>query len=122
MKIAIPVEEKDIGTKVCRSFGRAPFFLVYDIEGKDSSFIENSGAESTGGAGIKAAQIIVDSKVDALLTPRCGENAGQVLEAGNIKIYKAGSINVKDNIDNFINGDLSILDDIHTGFHGNEGN
>lgn len=122
MKIAIPVDEKDMGTNVCVSFGRTPYFLVYDTETKQSTFLDNSAAASTGGAGIKAAQTIVDNKADALLTPRCGENAADVLKAADIKIFKTTSDPAKDNIDAFIAGKLSLLDEIHAGFHGHGGN
>jgi len=63
-------------------------FLIYDTETKESIFLDNGAAASTGGAGIKAAQTIVDNKVNALLTPRCGENAANVLKSADIKIYK----------------------------------
>ena len=66
MKIAIPVDEKTLESNVCVSFGRTPYFLIYDVETKESIFIDNSAAASTGGAGIKAAQIIVDNKADVL--------------------------------------------------------
>ena len=72
MNIAIPVDEKTLESNVCVSFGRTPYFLIYDVETKESIFIDNSAAASTGGAGIKAAQIIVDNKASALLTPRLG--------------------------------------------------
>lgn len=117
MKIVIPVDEKDIGTNVCESFGRTPYYLIYDTDTEKSEFIDNSAAASAGGAGIKAAQIIVDTKADALLTPRCGENAANVLEAAGVKIYKTQGTSVKDNIDAFISGKLSLLDDVHAGFH-----
>lgn len=122
MKIAIPVDEKNNGTNVCVSFGRAPYFLVYDTETKDSQFIENTAASSTGGAGIKAAQTIVDNKGDVLLTPRCGENAADVIKAAGIKIFKTVDGAAKKNIDAFIDGKLSLLDEIHAGFHGHGGN
>ena len=75
MKIAVPVDENNIETGVCISFGRAPYFLVYDTETKGAELIENTAAQSPGGAGIKAAQMIVNSKAEVLLTPRCGQNA-----------------------------------------------
>ena len=34
MKIAIPVDEKSLESNVCVSFGRAPYFLIYDTESK----------------------------------------------------------------------------------------
>lgn len=122
MKIAIPVDEKDMGTNVCVSFGRTPYFLIYDTESKESVFLDNSAVASSGGAGIKAAQIIVDSNIEALLTPRCGQNAANVLKAANIKMYKTTTLSVKDSIDDFISEALSLLDDIHEGFHGQVGN
>ncbi len=122
MKIAIPVDEKDMGTNVCVSFGRTPYFLIYDTESKESRFLDNSAAASSGGAGIKAAQTIVDNKANALLTPRCGENAADVLKAADIEIFKTTTAPAKDNIDAFIAGKLSLLDEIHAGFHGHGGN
>lgn len=79
MKIAMPVDDKSMETTVSQSFGRTPYFLIYDTESKESIFLDNGAAASQGGAGIKAAQSIVDNKVSALLTPRCGENAAQVI-------------------------------------------
>jgi predicted Fe-Mo cluster-binding NifX family protein len=121
MKIAIPIDEKSMESTVCPSFGRAPYFLIYDTESKESLFIDNSAAASAGGAGIKAAQMIVDNKAAALLTPRLGENAAEALKSAEIKIYKTKSASVKDNIDAFIAGNLSVLDEIHAGFHKRQG-
>jgi predicted Fe-Mo cluster-binding NifX family protein len=122
MKIAIPVDEKTLESNVCASFGRTPYFLIYDIETKESIFIDNSAAASTGGAGIKAAQTIVDNKVNALLTPRCGQNAADVIKSADIKIFKTASASVKDNIAAYIDGKLPLLDEIHAGFHGHRDN
>ena len=109
MKIAIPVDERNVETNVCVSFGRTPYFLIYDDE-------------TTGGAGIKAAQTIVDSKASILLTVRCGENAANLLKAANVKIFKTSSTSAKENIDDFSAGKLHLLDEIHAGFHGHGGN
>jgi predicted Fe-Mo cluster-binding NifX family protein len=122
MKIAIPVDEKNMGTSVCASFGRTPYFLIYDTETKESVFLDNSAAASTGGAGIKAAQTIVDNKADTLLTPRCGENASDVLIAADIKIFKTTNASAAENIDAFIAGKLPLLEEIHAGLHGHGGN
>ena len=122
MKIAIPVDEKSLDSNVCVSFGRTPYFLIYDVDTKESVFLDNSAAASTGGAGIKAAQTIVDNKANVLPTPRCGENAAEVLKSADIEIFKTTSASVKDNIDAFIDGKLSLLDEIHAGFHGHGGN
>lgn len=117
MKIVMPVDENNMETKVSVSFGRAPFFLVYDLETKENTFIDNKAATSPGGAGIIAAQTVVDSKTEALLTPRCGQNAADVLKSGKVKLYKSIDGTVEENIKAFNDGKLDPLDEIHAGFH-----
>ncbi|MDD4321803.1 MAG: NifB/NifX family molybdenum-iron cluster-binding protein [Acidaminococcaceae bacterium] len=121
MKIALPVDEGKNETGICISFGRAPYFMFYDTETKDSSFLLNSAAESQGGAGIKAAQLLADNKVDVLLTPRCGQNAAEVLQSSNIKIFKTIGASVRENIQDFSAGKLAKLSEIHAGFHNHGG-
>ena len=118
MKIAIPVGEINIETNISTSFARAPFFLIYDTESKETLFVDNTAATSRGGAGVKAAQIIADSNVDAILSPRLGQNAANAFKAADIGLYKTNAGSAKDNIDDFISGKLQELDEIHEGFHG----
>lgn len=122
MKLAIPVDEKTMESNVCESFGRTPYYLIYDTETKESTFLENSAASSAGGAGIKAAQLVVDQKVDALLTPRCGEHAAEVIKAADIKLFKTTSRSIKESLDAYLAGTLPVLDEIHAGFHGHGNN
>ncbi|HHV38917.1 MAG TPA: dinitrogenase iron-molybdenum cofactor biosynthesis protein [Tepidimicrobium sp.] len=117
MKVGIPVNRDSMDTNVCLSFGRAPYYLIYDIESEEGSFLENGAASSQGGAGIKAAQLIVDSGIDAVIVPRCGKNAADVLISADIKLYKISSDSISENIEAFIEGKLSPLDDIHSGLH-----
>ncbi len=49
MRIAIPMNEMRMESEVCVSFGRAPYFLVYDTQSDVSNFFENPGAASQGG-------------------------------------------------------------------------
>lgn len=117
MKIAIPTDEKSMDTTVCPSFGRTPYYLIYNTETRESVFLDNSASGSQGGAGIKAAQFLIDQGVSATLAPRLGENAAEVLKRANISLYKTSGSNVRENVDAFIEGKLSLLDKIHAGFH-----
>lgn len=117
MKIAIPVNNNTVESGVCDNFGRAPYFLIYDTVSNEKAFLNNKAAGSQGGAGIVAAQALVDSKVDALLTPRCGENAANVLKVAKIEIYKTTGSSVDDNIQSLKDKTLPLLDEIHSGFH-----
>jgi len=121
MIIAIPVDEKKSETGVCPSFGRSPFFLLYNTETAETDYVDNSAAESRGGAGIKAAQLIADRGVGTLLTPRCGENAEEVLKKAGIPVYKTLPGTAKRNIDDFMADRLEKLNEFHPGFHGHEG-
>jgi predicted Fe-Mo cluster-binding NifX family protein len=121
MKIAIPINDKSMDKGVCPSFGRAPYFLVYDTETKKGDFIDNGAASSQGGAGIKAAQLIVDNGADALITPRCGENAASVIKTGQVRIYRSIEGSIQENIYALQDGRLSVLDEIQAGFHNHGG-
>lgn len=120
MKIAIPVDEKSLDSGVCPSFGRAPYFLFYNTVTKENYYLDNSAVASQGGAGIRAAQVIADHGVRALLTPRCGENAEKVLRKSEVLVYKSMQGTALQNIDAFVTEKLVLLNDFHPGFHGNE--
>ncbi len=117
MKIAIPVNGRTMEEGICQSFGRAPYFLIYDTEDSKTTFIDNNAVASQGGAGIKAAQLIVDNGAEALITPRCGENAAAVLKIGQVQIYSSIEGSIEDNLMAFKDRKLSILDETHEGFY-----
>lgn len=121
MKIAIPTNDNNKETTVCISFGRTPFFFIYDTETKEEQFLDNAAAASQGGAGIKAAESLIDKGIAALLTPRCGENAATVFQAAKVGLYQTKGESVSENIDAFLKGELSVLGQIHPGFHNHEG-
>lgn len=116
MKVAIPVNEDK--KTICISFGRTPLFALTDTVSGALEYLDNSAAASQGGAGIKAAQMLLDHGVDAVLTPRCGENAGNVFKEGNVKLYRSQGSSLEENITAFQDGKLQALTDIHPGFHG----
>ena len=117
MKLAIPMDEKRIEANVSESFGRAPYILIFDHETSESLFFDNVASKSRGGAGIKAAQMVIDKGADVLLAPRLGQNAADVLKAANINVYKTIGGSAKDNVEAFVAGKLNLLDDIHAGYH-----
>lgn len=116
MKVVIPLDENR--ETLCVAFARAPYFMVCDSESGQKEIIDNPAASAQGGAGIKAAQFIVDLNADALITVRLGENSAEVLKAASIKIYKSGAIGAKANLDALKAGELSELTQFFAGFHG----
>lgn len=116
MLIAVPMDENK--KDVCVSFGRAPFFLFKDSESSKEEFVLNPAADAQGGAGVIAAQAVVDGGADALITVRCGENAAEVFKAANIKIYKSEGADAHENLRALSEGRLSELTHFHAGYHG----
>lgn len=117
MKIALPTEGKELDAPVCQSFGRTPLFLVFDTGTNVFTLLDNSAAESQGGAGIQAAQMLADNGVGALVTFHCGENAVEVLDAAGIEIYKARNVSIKENLESYKNGALTRLSELNPGQH-----
>jgi predicted Fe-Mo cluster-binding NifX family protein len=118
MKIAIPVNEQSLESDICPSFGRAPYFLFYNSVTQEAYYLDNAAVASQGGAGIRAAQVIADHGVKALLTPRCGENAEEVLRKAEVFVYHSVAGTAQQNIDAFLSNQLPLLEEFHPGFHG----
>ncbi len=116
MKVMIPMDEDR--QNVCVSFGRAPFFMLHDIDTNETIFLKNPAADAAGGAGTKSAQFVVDHGADAIITVRCGENAAEVCNAAEIAIYKANGTDANANLAAWKENKLEKLTHFHAGFHG----
>lgn len=114
MRIAIPLDENK--KDVCIVLARAPYFLFHE-DGKDT-VIENPAAAAQGGAGIQVAQFLVDNQIDALITVRCGQNAAEVFQAAEMKIYKSVNKVAADDLNAWKEGKLEELTEFHSGYHG----
>ena len=114
MKIAIPLDENK--KDVCIVLARAPYFLFRE-DGKDT-IAENPAAKANSGAGIQAAQFLVDNHVNVLITVRCGPNAADVFQAADMKIYKSVNKAAADDLAALEEGMLEPLTKFHGGFHG----
>lgn len=118
MKIAIPMNEQSMDTDVSPSFGRAPYFLFYNSVTMETYYLDNTAVASQGGAGIRAAQVIADHGVKALITPRCGENAQEVLQKAEVLVYQSVPGTARQNIEAHLSNQLALLQEFHPGFHG----
>ena len=121
MKLIIPVESKSLDVPVCPSFGRTPLYVSFDTETGSHEFLDNSAATSQGGAGIKASQLLVHHGAKAIIIYCCGDNAVQVLNAAKIEMYKAQHGSQSECSGEFKRGKLSLLSEIHPGFHNHGG-
>ena len=106
MKIAISTAGANLDAEVDPRFGRCEHFIAVDPETMKFEVIENSSAMASAGAGISAAQMIVDKGVQVVLTGSCGPNAYQVLSSAGIKVVTGVSGKVRDAIEAYKLGKL----------------
>ncbi len=106
MKIAVSAAGNTMESQMDQRFGRAASFIIVETKTMEYEAIENTGAASSGGAGISAAQLVADKGAEALITGNVGPNAMNVLKAANIEIYKGNLSTVKENMELFKKGAL----------------
>jgi len=87
-RIAMTSTGKTIEDPIDLRFGRCPFFLIIDSDGSVRA-VSNCARVAGGGAGIQAAQQIVNENVKVVITGQIGPNAFEVLSAANIEIILA---------------------------------
>jgi len=105
MKIIFSSTGKNWDDKVDEKFGRAKGFVLYDEETKMLKWISNDrNRNAEHGAGIQAAQLVLNTGAEILITGRIGPKAREVLKKTNIKIYKAVNISIKKAYENFNEG------------------
>ncbi len=120
MRIAIPTVGKDLDLMSAPIFGRAPGFLVVELENdkiKNYEFIPNPGASAWHGAGVAAAQAIVNANANVVITQTIGPNSFNILSSAGVAIFQ-GYGKVKDLIEKFIHGELIKLEAPNRGHFG----
>lgn len=121
MKICISSISKSLDALLDPRFGRCAYLLIVDSEDMHFEAIPNIAAGATGGAGIQAAQMVVEKGARVVITGNVGPNAFQALTAAGIEIMLSDSAPVKDVIEKFKKGDLKKVNSPnvkeHSGLH-----
>ena len=106
MKIAISATGKDLNCQIDPRFGRCQYFIFIDPETMEFEVSENEGLMAMGGAGVQAAQLIVQKGATALITGNLGPNAASALSASGIRVYLVPGGTIKDVIEGYRSGSL----------------
>lgn len=104
MKIAFSCSGNDLDCSVDPRFGRAANFLIVDEDTLEYKVVSNAAISASGGAGIAAAQGILDEGVEVLITGNCGPNAFQVLNTAGVKIFTGQSGKIRDLVEDYKKG------------------
>lgn len=89
MKVVIPSDDKTI---IADHFGRAKFFMVYDTESNQIQILDNQeNSLSSQGAGIQAANMVLEAKAEVLITNDLGPKAEKVIKGSTLKVIMVDS-------------------------------
>ncbi|MBN2645759.1 MAG: NifB/NifX family molybdenum-iron cluster-binding protein [Desulfuromonadaceae bacterium] len=107
MKIAVSATESTLSTPIDSRFGRAKQFLIVDTDSNALAVLPNTqNLNAAQGAGIQAAQNVVNAGVQAVITGNCGPKAFRVLKAAGIAIYHCSDRSAGDAIKAILSGTL----------------
>ena len=123
MKICISSTGPNLSDQVDARFGRCPYFLFVDSDtSKVLKSVANQSVHSMQGAGVTAAQLVANEKVDAVITGNVGPNAFNVLGMSGVKIYSGiFDMSINQALDEFKNGKLKELKSQPVGGMGGQG-
>ncbi len=108
--IAVSSTGPAMDSPVDERFGRCSHFVLVEPDTSTYGAVENSARDADRGAGVQAAQLVIDNAVGAVVTGACGPKAFDTLTAAGIKVYAGASGTVKDAVDAFAAGRLELMD------------
>ncbi len=109
MKVAISANSEDINGQVNPVFGRCPGFIIAEVEDseiKKHEFVGNDAMNAAGGAGIAAAQTVINQGVQAVISGNVGPNAFAVFKQSGIKFYPASGMGIQEAVKKMAEGAL----------------
>ena len=125
MKLVITAEGTDWDAALSPFFGRCPRFVFVDIDSDQCETVDNPSAMARGGAGIHAAQFVVERGAEAVVTGNVGPNAYQVLHAADIPVYLSAEGTVRQVVEAYKAGALQPAEqpnlEAHAGMGGARG-
>ena len=107
MKICVTAVADRLDAQVDPRFGRSQYFVIVDPTTMEFEAMPNPALNAPGGAGIQAAQTMVNKGVTVVISGNMGPNAFQVLSAAGVKIATGAYGTVKDAIELYKAGKLT---------------
>lgn len=109
MKVAVSSMERGLDGPASPVFGRCPWFVIVETDGKaitGHKDVQNGAAMQAGSAGIAAAQIVGNEGATAVISGAVGPRAFAVFSQLGIVVYAGSQGTVRENVTQFIQGKL----------------
>ncbi len=107
MKICVTATAGDLNAQVDPRFGRCQYFVIVDSDTMAFEAMANEAMNAPGGAGIQAAQAMVNKGVNVVISGNMGPNAFQVLSTAGVKVATGAYGTVKEAVEMYKSGKLS---------------
>ena len=117
MKIAVSSTGDNLESDVDMRFGRCKYFMIVESDSMEFNAVSNESIMASGGAGIKAAESIVNQDVEIVLTGNIGPNAHSTLKAAGIKVFTGANGTVKQAVEQYKKGELKETGAASVGSH-----
>ncbi len=106
MKICVSATADNLDAQLDPRFGRCLYLVIVDSKTMQFKAVPNMAAGSTDGAGIQAAQNVVNNGVKVVITGNVGPNAFGALSAAGIEILTGATGTVREVVEKFKKGEL----------------
>jgi predicted Fe-Mo cluster-binding NifX family protein len=110
MRIAVSAQGDTLESPASPVFGRCPSYLFVDSETMTTEALDNPAMGQGSGAGVQAAQFVVQRGAQVVLTGNLGPNAFDVLEAAGVQAYLVPEGSVRQAVKAFQTGRLQPID------------
>lgn len=119
MKIALSLQDNNDNSPIDIRFGRAAYFGIFDEANQTWEFISNSqNTQAAQGAGIQAAQHIINADANVLIAANVGPKAVFALQAAGVEIFQSsGNLSAIDAVKAFRDNKLTKLDQANVQGH-----
>ena len=109
MKIVVTANGANLDAQASPVFGRCPAYVFVDTETMQFEAVQNPAVSASGGAGIQAAQFVVERGGQAVVTGHVGPNAYNVFLAANVPVHMFGGGSVRQAVETYKAGQLPVV-------------
>ncbi len=108
MKLLISAQNPAIDSPRDDRFGRCQWLIKVDTETNEWHAFENPGVSQSGGAGVAAAQFVVNQKADVVISCDIGPHAVKAFHAAKIEmwLFTDAVTTVQEAVDHFASNKL----------------
>jgi predicted Fe-Mo cluster-binding NifX family protein len=111
MILLISAQQSALDGPIERRFGRAPWLISFDTETSQWEAFENPGVSLSGGAGVAAAQFVIDKKGGVVISGDFGPHAANAFRSANIemRLFTDEVVSVKNSVDHYFLNKLPVF-------------